>query len=782
MHNSARHQCIRRIALQSVALATLVASAPAIAQSDPAEPAQSDGFIPEIIVQARRVAENQQDIPVAVSTITAERLQNATISSTADIQRLVPSLQVTQNSSGYQDFIIRGSPAGFGNDPAVVTYFDEVPIEPRALVYSLFDLASVQQLKGPQGTLFGRNSTGGAVLFFSHRPDLNEVNGYVSGRFGNLGERRVEAAVNLPVNGTWALRVAGQLARRDALVTSIGDAAYGYGNRDNQAVRVSSLWKPTDTVEIYTQGTYYDQDQRHMPQIISGLAGPCTSLAQLPTNPICAYQAPFNSFFGVQDVRALFTQEQGLPSDQTINDHPNLDQAERYALTNSITVDLADVSIRNITYLGENELRFTKDFDGTPVRIFDSDHHDIQKSFYNELQLYGKLLDEKIDWRVGGLYDNERPYETSETWVLGQLLPGQPRNAEAIQRFKSYALFGQVTAEVIPSLRVTAGLRHTWDDRSLTFRIFQGPTQACGQQTNGVPFSGTDLATCTRNLKLKFDDTNYNLSIDWKPVDKVLLYATMRRGYKAGSFNLLSTRDDLTTYDPEIAEDIELGAKTDFRIGGMPIRLNVAAFRTNFKNFQASSVLVEANGNINVLTLNREPVTGTGNRAQVKGIEAELTVSPTTWLQLTGFFSEIEAKYKTFLLPSSRPGAQPTANLAGTDMAGVIPETIGVTGEIHGPLRGITNRASALVSFYTTATPLVNPLIPTISPRRESLDARIGFNGLFNSGFDFALFGKNLTDFNSCTQNSAVSGEPTCLYGEPRSYGVELTFRFGGSR
>lgn len=476
----AKSRLRKSIALQSVTAMTLIAQSPALAQNTaPAENQQAEAdieFIPEIVVQARRVAENQQDVPLAVSTVTQERLQAATISSTADIQRLVPSLQITQNSSGYQDFIIRGSPAGFGNDPAVITYVDEVPIEPRALVYSLFDLSSVQELKGPQGTLFGRNSTGGAVLFFSHRPDMGQFNGYISARYGNHDERRVEGAINIPVGETLAFRVAGQLERRDPLVKSVTVPGLGYGDRKNEAVRVSSLWRPSDTVEMYTQFIHYNQQQRHMPQIINGLAPACASPAQIPTSPICAYQAPFNPFFGVQDVRALFNQQQALPNNLTINDHPNLDTAERTALTNSITVDLGGLSVRNITYLGKTDIMFTKDFDGTPVRIFDSKDHLVTKTFYNELQLFGKFMDDKVEWRVGGVYSTDRPNEIQETFVLGQLLPGQPRNADAFQKFKSYAFFGQVTAEVLPSVRVTAGVRHTWDNRKLQFRIFQGPS------------------------------------------------------------------------------------------------------------------------------------------------------------------------------------------------------------------------------------------------------------------------------------------------------------------
>lgn len=117
----------------------------------------------------------------------------------SDIQRLVPALQVGQDSSGLQVFTVRGAFNGFGTDSAVINYIDEVPIDSRALVYALFDLDSIQVLKGPRGTLFGRNSTGGAVLFFSQKPDPTSAGGYLTARYGNLDDRRVEGAVNLPI-------------------------------------------------------------------------------------------------------------------------------------------------------------------------------------------------------------------------------------------------------------------------------------------------------------------------------------------------------------------------------------------------------------------------------------------------------------------------------------------------------------------------------------------------------------------------------------------------------
>src|SRR5882672_8138477 len=207
----------------------------------------------DIVVVARRSSESQQKVPVAVTTVTAEALTSAAVSGSADIQRLVPSLQIYQGFTGQTDYLIRGSFEGFGSDPSVITYQDDVPLDSRILEYATFDLSSVQQLKGPQGTLFGKNGVGGAVLFLSQKPILENFGGYLDARYGNYNERRFEGAVNIPVGDTLAFRIAGEYERRDGTITSITVPGLGFNDRNNWAIRGSALWAPSDSFENYLQ-------------------------------------------------------------------------------------------------------------------------------------------------------------------------------------------------------------------------------------------------------------------------------------------------------------------------------------------------------------------------------------------------------------------------------------------------------------------------------------------------------------------------------------------------
>ena len=747
--------------------------------------AQEPG-ISDVIVQARRTDERQQDVPIAISTVSGDRLTNAAATSVNDVQRLVPALQIGQDTSNQQVFTIRGAFGGFGNDPAVITYVDEVPIASRTLVYNIYDLASVQVLKGSQGTLFGRNSTGGAVLFVSRRPDLDAAGGYVIGRYGNLDDRRVEGALNLPLSSTFGVRVAGELQRRDGYIKSVTVPGLEFGNRHNESLRASALWRPSSRIEDVLEYTHDRLDEHNPPQQIVSLAGPCTGPAT--PAPVCLYQPPFSAILRTGDIRAYFNQEQGLPSDETVNNNPNTNYAKHDAVTNNLTVDLGPLSVRNILFYGKDSVFDSKDYDGTPVRVFDETRAVDTETFYTETQLFGKLFADKLDWRVGGVFSRDTITDVSVTAVFP--LPTsitQPRNGVANQDFRSYALFGQTTLDLsglLNRLALTGGFRYTWDDRSMDFSVRTGqPTQQCALQTlpvpatGAVPYPNTDLATCTRHETLNSSSYNYNLTLDWKPVDRVLLYAAARRGYKSGSFNLLSNRPDLISYAPETVQDLEAGLKADWRIGAVPFRANIAAFRSKYHDIQVSSVLINpANGDINVVIVNRDVATGTSNRATIKGFEIEGFMKPWPGLELSAFYSRLDSKYDQFIIPGG-------TSLAGQKVAGTVPETWGFSILAQRSLDSHAVRSIDLTaSYYVRGRPQVNATTTLIEENRPALDARLALRDLFGSGVDLAAYARNLGDIVRCPINTAVTGGPTKQCGEPRTYGLELTARFGSER
>jgi iron complex outermembrane receptor protein len=225
---------------------------------------QSGATLDEVIVTARRRDESLQQVPISITAIDQEALQRQGVSTLTDLQQLVPSAYVTGYSHGstQQFFSIRGQSesglntgGGAGGGPAVVGYFSEVPV-PMSGPGLYYDLQSVDVLKGPQGTLFGRNTTGGAVLFEPQRPDLEKVTGYGQLLAGNYDRAQSEAAINLPViDGKLAIRIAGQMESREGYTRDV-NTGVDYDNRHFQAARIGILFQPNDAVEDYFIGNY----------------------------------------------------------------------------------------------------------------------------------------------------------------------------------------------------------------------------------------------------------------------------------------------------------------------------------------------------------------------------------------------------------------------------------------------------------------------------------------------------------------------------------------------
>jgi iron complex outermembrane recepter protein len=772
----------------AVAAAEQAASASAGSTGQQAAPAVANTpqelVLEEVLVQARRVDESQQSVPLSVSTVSEQRLQEAAVTSTSEIQRLLPSLQVRLGPSGQQDWLIRGSLASVNVDPSVVTYFDDVPINSRLIVYNLFDVSSVQQLKGPQGTLFGRNTTGGAVLFFSNRPSVTGVGGYLSARYGNLDERRLEGAVNVPLSDELAVRVAGQLERRDGTLHSVTAPGLDFDNRHNEAIRASVRWAPSDAVENLTRFTVYRVNEHRFPNRIVSLVGPCTG--PVTPAPACLFQPPFNALVGTGNIRAFFTQQQGLGQDQTVANDPTTDKVNRDEVINSFTWSGDALSVRNITYYAKTQVDFSRDFDGTPVRVFDLTTTDDTKTLYSEMHLFGAALQARLNWLVGAGYgdDQTEVFQNQSIFAVPVSL-AFPQNLFSDNDFKATAVFGQATYDLsglLPGVSVTGGYRYTWDDRTARVRAFSGqPTQVCALQTLPVPAGGpvafpdTNLAACTRTLAAKFNDSNFNLTLDWKPIDRLMLYTAFRQGYKTGSFNLLQINPAFSQYEPEVVKDVEFGLKADWKLGSAPIRTNLAAFRSKYTNIQQQFVLRNpATGGLETLVLNKDTVTGLPSKATFQGFELEATVAPASWLQVSGFYSRVLAEYDQFIVPTTR------ANLAGADVGMVTPQTYGVTTQARVPLSQGIRSLDLTASYYASKDALSNVTTLIFQKGRRSLDASVGLRELFSSSADLVAYGKNLSDEEVCTDNPAVAGAITlqnCIDG--RTYGIELTYRFG---
>jgi iron complex outermembrane receptor protein len=613
---------------------------PAFAQDAGApSAAKSSTDIGDIIVTARRTQESQQRVPIAITTFSQEALNQNRIESLSDLQQYIPSA----TTSGFQNanqqfFTLRGqgetglaTGGGAGGGPAVVGYLSEVPV-PIAGPGLYYDLQSVEVLAGPQGTLFGRNTTGGAILFEPRRPSF-DVDGYAQVTVGNYNRREFVGAFNVPiVNDKVALRVAGQLGRRDGYTNDVVSGR-DYDNRNYNAARAELLVKPSDKVENYFIANYVDYREH----------GPGNVL--LAVNPLLQPGlVPYLAIQQSRDVRHIQLSTHELNQGRFVN------------LINKTTFSLTDdITLKNIVSYSRQQTRRQDDEDGSPFVVVDSIgsqpgtwNIDL-RTITEELQLHGKTLGGLLDWQVGGFYDDTKnPANQTFTQQFGTSFNNNYRSDLAD---RSKAIYGQVALDlksIAPGLKFTAGWRHTWD------WTYEGAALAGG--ASATPKAGDPCFTrlnatypnCFISASAKHDGDGYTFGFDYQASRSTLLYVVTRQGYKSGGFNIIAavlgdTGSPFFTYKPEKVRDLEGGIKTDWHLGGVHGRTNLAMYDSWYSDAQVLTAAVVA-GSPQGLTANAAS-------ANIWGIELENIVKPTPSLELNLTYSYLDARYRNYVTP-----------------------------------------------------------------------------------------------------------------------------------
>lgn len=406
----------RKVALLAgaVGAAALLAPNAVLAQSAPADEQQLREN--DIVITARRRDEQAQDVPVTVTAIGATALREQRIVNTQDIQNVTPALRITpQISAITPNFIIRGQgrPLFTGAMPAVVTYLNDVPLPQDGSIAPIYDLSSVQVLKGPQGTLFGRNTTGGAILLTPQAPEFDVFGGFLEAAVGSYDARELRGAVNIPLHRTLALRVAGESVRRDGIVENLSGGR-DLDDRHADSARVSLRWRPTDSFENLLIYDRTEIDQSGGGIVLSGVftdeSGAVLGLLGTAAN------APY--FLGGtidNDVR-LMMERQIAEGPRTAR--PGIDPYSRavvWGVSNTTTWDVGAVTLKNIFGYRRVTLFDRIDVDGIPLAINDRFNGDGAfpqvdlEQITNEFQVVGDLFDGRVDYILGAFFLDESP-------------------------------------------------------------------------------------------------------------------------------------------------------------------------------------------------------------------------------------------------------------------------------------------------------------------------------------------------------------------------------------
>lgn len=775
----------RLVVVSSAAIAAAGLSAPSMAQTAQ-DDAAAGAYEQAIIVTARRTSESIQDVPVAITAYNSALLEQKGVRSVYDLQQATPGLVVTNTQSqgrasgGYN---IRGQNQSADDaPPGVVAYLNDVPVYGGAISRGFFDIETVQVLKGPQGTLFGKNTNGGAILVNSKRPNTDQVEGYVTARYGNYDDKYLEAAVNVPLGSAFAARVAGNLERRHGFTKNLTGPDLDnlhYGN-----LRASLLVKPEgSTFENLTIFNYTNIDE----------SGAGYKLNQLITNPAITGGQPFSAIRAAELNAGLARDERTVS-----NENSGFTYVKALGVTNTTNVDLTDnILLKNIA--GYQELKFEGlgDTDNVKSDFLSVEYARYNKQFTEELQLQGKFLENRLNLIVGGFYLQEKQDPFNGRTRFGATSAGYVLTPELFYNLQfthtdleSKALFTQATFKMTETLSLTAGYRYTWDELKLRDqhkRVFVPgtillppavplPLTSCGfAAPPGTPDPrlAVDYVNCVRTGKANFSAGNYNVSIDWKPNSDILVYLAQRHGYKSGGINVTSSfYGKGSIYNPEKVDDVELGVKLSGDVGGMRYHFNASAFHSWYDGLQLVQVISDASG--------PQSLTQNTGRARLWGGDLDVSLEPVRGLTLAGTFSYFDGKFTR--QNGIIIGAQGVpVNLVGLKYRSQPKALFTLSAAYKMPINQDSDIDASVFFSHTQGYYASYDVLPgNFIPSYNLINARLGVTNIGGTGLGLAIFGKNLTDevYTNGITRSETFGYISRIYGEPRTYGVEATFKF----
>lgn len=770
----------------------------------------------EVVVTAQRREEHAQDVPISITVFSPEQLSNANITTAADLVAYTPSLAANNRFGGDNaTFAIRGFTQDLRTTASVGVYFAEV-VAPRgqsaqssgdgAGPGTLFDLQSVQVLKGPQGTLFGRNSTGGAVLIVPQKP-TDELGGYVELSGSELNGRQGQAVLNVPVTDDFKLRFGIDSKQRDGYLNNVARiGADDFENTDYMALRLSTLWNLTDVLENYT--------------IVSGV----NSLTHGATAKVFACNPDLNPLngnaFGVLVYQPCIAEIAAQPGyydlHSTISD-PQMEFKERRAI-NTTTWTIND----SLTF--KNILAYSHLFTLNSSDIFGTNFHVItdpdptrefkvavslvtpglpttsQQTWVEEIQLQGASFDGRVEWQTGAYYEHSTPDgasgQTSTSLLSCNLksLAGDPSqyncfditatllggvlNSEYRTDYLSQAVYAQSTFHVTDRIDFTTGLRYTWDrtkgEAIRTRHTFLGSVRLPPSVSVLTPEVKTDAPTGV-------------FEVSYKPVDDVMGYAKYVRGYRQGSI-VLAADAGVDTFEAERVDTYEVGAKTSFD-GVVSGRFNFAVFYNELANQQLQVGYISPDAGNTTAIFN-------AGESRIAGAELEAFFVLTDGLSLSLSGSHLRTK----LLSQSDHSAEITD--AAGPLAGAVQVPIADVGDslpFAADYSGVAtltytflmpyedSEVDVGVTYVYTGTQRVAASSATPFDELEPfelLNLNLNWSSVLGFPLDLAVFATNVLDEEYSTYNGGVYkalGFEVRTMGQPRMLGARLRYRFGGS-
>jgi len=748
------------------AFAALAQEPPPPAAEPPAEAADT---VEEIVITTQKRAQNLQDVPISVTALTGDELAKLGITESVDIAAQTPGLKI-------------GFPSGETNTPAIFLrgvglndynansngsvgwYMDEVYIsQVTAQNFQLFDLERVEVARGPQGTLYGRNTTGGLVSFISRKPNHEEREGYFTASYGKWDAVKLEGAYGGPITDSLAGRVSLAYNRADGYIDNEFPGGRDNNDVNNWAGRFALSWQPTDTLDLLfnlhgaqnrSLSAQYEHQGTFDP---SGSGAPC-STAQIRSDACI-------DALGYRDTKNNERGEYNKEGDLDVDTFGTFLKAD---------LAIGEMTLTSLTAYEWVDKLFEEDTDASPNQLIEIDYVNDGWEFTQELRLASD--GENYHWQAGVYYLRERVRVDNFLDLFRELRPlvesidpiaypggfdpagaavGAPiffSKTHYKQETESAAVFGQLDYDFTDKLRGTLGGRFTWEARDFAEDVqFQEPTFAAPL------FSLKD--------DVDFKEWSGKLGLDYRPIEDLLLFASVSRGFKSGGFSGAFAFDaaELPSFEPETIWAYELGGKWD--LFEKRLRVNAGFFYYDYNDLQIFTTVNLAPGVIITILDN-------AGTAQIYGSEIELEATP-----LSGLYLALGAEFLHTELTSY-------TNDAGIDYTGnelVFAPGVSLNGRISyertvgpGSLILQTDFNYQDRTFFETGND------PALSQDSYGVwNARVAY-AFQEDRYEAAVFARNLLDRNYLTSAFQLSGLGfnEQMWGHPRTFGFEVTARF----
>lgn len=773
----------------------------------------------EIIVTARRVEERLQDVPISITVFNQQQISERNVVTASDLAIYTPSLSSTpQFGADNASYAIRGFVQNAGTAPTVGVYFADV-VAPRAPTGTsqagdgagpgfLFDLQNTQVLKGPQGTLQGRNTTGGAIIFMPQKPTWN-LEGYVEGSYGNLDMTRLQGAINIPLGDKARFRIAADYMDRDGwLKNTTGIGPSDFNDVHYIAVRGSLVVDLTPNLENYTIVSYLHSSNngsvgKQIDCAPGGLLGGivfCPSLDNLTDNAD-------GDFYAVQST---------LPNATSKIDQWQIINTTSWMVGETVTIKniasyaqmvhvnrtaLFGTNIPNPNPLDPNPIQFSGF--GPPLGVKTANAETITE----ELQIQASALDSRLSWQSGvyieltnplGTIGNQSPsniscvdlatFQCANPYGFGNIT-----HTTGTVSYRNLGLYGQANFKLSDQFKLTGGFRYTWDKVSApttrgTYRF--GPAPLYEVQIPVCP--DTNLpGMCTDTLEQKSSAPTWLIGLDYTPAENALIYAKYSRGYRSGGVYVYAPIGS-RNFEQEKLDTYEGGFKTSWG-GALSGTLNASAFYNKFSDQQLQVGFSPSSNNGRTNTIGILNI----GKSRIYGVEVEGSISPFEGFSIDGSYSYLNTKI-TDIVPAV--SADPAYILSGSTQAGDrLPFTpknkFSISARYTLPLPDSAGKLSLGATFSHSDRVLTNyaylhsPAIQSLydGANYSFIDAinlvnlNANWNSVGGSPVDLSIFASNVTKekYFSYIPGIASAGGEFATLGEPRMYGMRLRYRFG---